>query len=63
MRHALLIALVAFVLLPGCSGLNHDDIFPNLPEGSSIRTSIGPGPTGPTGPASGHTSINPTGRR
>jgi hypothetical protein len=62
MRHLALIALLALALLPGC-GINHADVFPNLPEGSSIRTGIGNGPTAPTGPVSGHTSINPTGRR
>lgn len=63
MRRALAAVLVVLTAaLTGC-GLNHEDIFPNAPEGSFIRTSIGPGPTGPVGPSSGHTFINPTGRR
>lgn len=62
MRRILLAALLAFPALTGC-GINHEDIFPNAPEHSFIRTSIGPGPTPPVGPSSGHTFANPTGAR
>lgn len=48
--------------LCGC-GIDSADLFPNSPEGSFIKTGIGPGPTGPVGPTSGHTTQNPTGRR
>lgn len=48
--------------LCGC-GVDHADIFPNAPEGSFLKTGIGPGPTGPVGPTSGHTTPDPTGRR
>jgi hypothetical protein len=63
MRRALAIALIALLPALSACGMNHEDIFPNAPEHSFIRTSIGPGPTGPVGPSSGHTSANPTGAR
>ena len=45
------------------AGCGNDNLFPDAPEGSFIRTGIGPGPVGPVGPTSGHTTLNPTGVR
>ena len=55
-------ALSLAVVLAGC-GTDADHLFPNSFEGSFIKTGIGPGPIPPTGPVSGHTSVNPSGRR
>lgn len=57
---ATLLALLAAVTLHGC-GIEPDEIFPNSPERSFIKTGISTGPTAPFGPTSAHTTLNPTG--
>lgn len=61
MRTIVVLAALMSVSLVGCGP--DSEIFPNAPENSFIKTGIGPGPIPPTGPVSGHTSINPTGHR
>lgn len=63
MKVTLLAILLACAAgLTGC-GIDSADLFPNAPEGSFIKTGIGPGPATPVGPSVGHTTANPTGVR
>ena len=57
----LALTLLVGTLLAGCD--TGGAFFPDAPDGSFIKSNIGPGPVGPVGPVVGPTTNNPSGVR